>query len=60
MAVLTLTWPPSATAPGEPSINLKATQTFLIEGNAANPGDTFTAPLRLGLGIVGNSSAVQQ
>lgn len=60
MAVLTLTWPPSATAPGEPTINLKATQVFLIDGNAANPGDTFTAPLRLGLGIVGASAAVQQ
>lgn len=59
MAALTLTWPPSATAPGEPSINLIATQVFLIEGNAANPGDTFTAPLRLGLGIVGINAAVQ-
>lgn len=59
MAALTIVFPPSTIAPGEPNINLRAVDTFIVEGVQAHPGDTFTPPLRLGLGIVGIGSAIQ-
>lgn len=57
MATLTITWNKADTAPGEPQITLTAKDTFSVEGNVVHPGDTFTPPLRVGLGIVGSGAA---